>query len=98
MAELYAIKDGTPHAASAQHKLPIETVAAKLTPFEKRYFDAPPDINPGQGPPPEDGPFRHVIVRVHESEINGVFPDEGWYHIAHLTPHDCEELFGVRFR
>ena len=98
MADLYAIKDGSPHAASAPHHVPIETVAAKLTPFEKRYFDAPPDINPASGPAGKDDPYRHVIVKVPEAEINAVFPDEGWYHVTHLTPADCEALFGVRFR
>ena len=98
MAELYAIKDGSPHIASALHRVPIETVAAKLTPFEKRYFDAPPDINPAGGPSSRDAPFRHVIVKVPETETNAVFPDEGWYHIHHLTPEDCEGLFGVTFR
>ncbi|HYC38542.1 MAG TPA: hypothetical protein VEC19_19100 [Usitatibacter sp.] len=98
MADVYAIKDGTPHLASAPHRFPIETVAAKLTPFEKRYFDAPPDINPAHGPSSRDAPFRHVIVKVGDTETNAVFPDEGWYHVPHLTAEDCEALFGVRFK
>ena len=95
MAQLFAIKDGSPHQASRPQPVNIETVTAKLTPFEKRYFDAPPDINPATGPSKAQDEFRHIIVKIDENEINAVFPDAGYYHIPKLTPEDCEILFGI---
>ncbi len=95
MAKVFWIKEGTPHQASAPRSVPIETVTEKLTPFEKRYFDAPPDINPAHGPASAQDPYRHVVVKIDETEINAVFPDAGYYHIPQLTPDDCRQLFGM---
>ena len=96
MAQLFLIKDGSPHQATAPRAVNVETLAEKLTPFEKRYFDAPPDINPAHGPAADEDEYRHVIVKVDEGELNAVFPDAGYYHIPHLTPDDCETLFGLK--
>lgn len=96
MAQVFLIKDGTPHDATAPQRVPIETVTEKLTPFEKRYFDAPPEINPGNGPDARETGHRHVIVKIDEAEINAVFPDAGYYHIPQVTAEDCERLFGMR--
>lgn len=96
MAEVFLQKDGTPadERTSAHHRVAIEALVEKLTPFEKRYYDAPPDLNPAHGPAAARDPFRHVVVRIHNLDTNDVFPDEGWYHIPHLTPEDCRALFG----
>ena len=88
MAQLFLIQEGTPHEATRPQPVAIETVTEKLTPFEKRYFDAPPDITPTDG--------AALIVKIDEAEINSVFPDAGWYHIPHLTPEDCQRLFGLK--
>jgi hypothetical protein len=95
MAELFLTKDGSSHDASRRIHLPIETVAEKLTPFEKRYFDAPPDIKPDEGHAEASARFRNVIVRIGENETNAVFPDAGYYHVPHLTADDCRRLFGI---
>ena len=95
MANVFFIKDGTPHQGTSPRSIPIETVTEKLTPFEKRYFDAPPDINPAAGSSSADDEYRHVIVKVDEAEINAVFPDAGYYHVPQLTPEDCRRLFGL---
>jgi hypothetical protein len=68
-------------------EVPVETVIEKLTPFEKRFYDDPPALEPGDGHP--------VVVRVEESETNAVFPDEGYYHVPGLTPEDGRRLFGL---
>lgn len=96
MAQLFLIKDGTPHLATPPQAVAMETLTEKLTPFEKRYFDAPPDINPAHGPSTAGDEYRHVVVKVEEGELNAVFPDAGYYHIPHLTPDDCERLFGLK--
>lgn len=83
MAEIFLeeAKPGRGH----RYRVAIETAIDKLTPFEKRYFDAPPVLEGGG-----------VILRVDESETNAVFPDEGYYQVTHLTPEDCRGLFGLR--
>ena len=94
MARVYLIKDGPvgdEHAGEA-HDVPVETVAEKLTPFEKRYFVNPPTIQAPEGGDSAD--FRHVIVHVEESETNAIFPDEGYYYVPHLTPEDGRRLLG----
>lgn len=96
MAQMFLIKEGSPHEATPLRPVPIETLTEKLTPFEKRYFDAPPDINPAHGRPSARDEYRHVIVKVDENETNAVFPDAGYYHIPHLEPGDCERLFGLK--
>jgi len=99
VAEVFLLKDGTPsdHRASRPHRFPVETVTDKLTPFEKRYYDDPPDINPAHGQASSGDPYRHVMVKIGEDEINGVFPEAGWYHVPELTAEDCTNLFGTKF-
>ena len=97
MAEVMWVKDGTPgdHPASAPVRVSIDTLEEKLVPYEKRYYDAPPSFNAASGPSRAGAPFRHVLVRVHESEIDDVFPDAGYYHIVHLAPYECARLLGL---
>jgi hypothetical protein len=78
MAEVY-IND------SGGDRVPIEVAIDKLTPFEKKYYDAPPDVK-----------GDHVVLKVAENEINAVFPQEGYYHLPGLTPDDCRGLFGIQ--
>lgn len=94
MADVYLIKEGSPHEASAPRAVDIETLTERLTPFEKRYYDAPPDIHPDEGRPAARDAFKHVLVRIHEGEVNAVFPEAGYYHVPNLTPEDCRRLFG----
>ena len=98
MARLTLIREGTDSdaRASAPHAVPMETLVEKLTPFEKRYYDAPPDVNPARGPARAGDEFRHAVVKVDEAEINDVFPKEGYYLIPQLTADDCRRLFGIR--
>ena len=94
MARVYLIKDGPvgdEHAGEA-HDVPVETVAEKLTPFEKRYFLNPPTIAAPEGGSPDE--YRHIVVKVDESETNAVFPDEGYYYLPGLTPDDGRRLLG----
>lgn len=97
MAQVYFTKDGTTSdtRASEPRRVPIEALAEKLTPFEKRYFDDPPDLNPAAGPAAAGEPFRHVLVKVDESEINAVFPDAGYYVIHELAPDEFQRLFDL---
>lgn len=97
MARLALIREGTVSEArtSDAHPVPMETLVEKLTPFEKRYFDAPPDVAPAKGPASRGDEFRHVVVKVDEAEINAVFPKEGYYLIPELTAEDCRRLFGI---
>jgi hypothetical protein len=83
MAEIF-LEEATPGRGS-KHRVPIEVAIDKLTPFEKKYFDAPPALE-GEG----------VVLRVGEAEINAVFPEEGYYQVTHLTPEDCRGLFGLQ--
>lgn len=98
MARLALIKEGTASddRTSDAHAVPMDTLVEKLTPFEKRYFDNPPDVNPAKGPASRDDEFRHVVVKVDEAEINSVFPKEGYYLIPELSADDCRRLFGIR--
>ena len=52
MARVYLMKDGavSDYHAGEAHEVPLETVAEKLTPFEKRFFENPPVINATEGP------------------------------------------------
>jgi hypothetical protein len=97
VAEVFWVKDGTPGEAPASEpvRVPIDTLEEKLVPYEKRYFDAPPSINPAHGPSRAGDPFRHVLVRVGESEIDDVFPEAGYYHVVHLAPFECAQLLGL---
>jgi hypothetical protein len=82
MAQLF-LEEAKPGKGTS-HGVAIETAIDKLTPFEKKYFDAPPEVD-----------SAHVILRVDESEINAVFPEEGYYQVTGLTPEDCRGLFGI---
>jgi hypothetical protein len=82
MAQLF-LEEQRPGRGTS-HSVPIELAIDKLTPFEKKYFDAPPEAHAAQ-----------VILRVDESEINAVFPEEGYYQVTGLTPEDCRGLFGL---
>lgn len=99
VAEVFLLKDGMPtdHRASRPHRFSVETVTDKLTPFEKRFHETPPDINPAHGPAVPADPYKHVVVHIDESEINGVFPEAGWYHVPEITAEDCTRLFGTAF-
>ena len=83
MAEIF-LEEAKPGKGD-KFRVPIETAIDKLTPFEKKYFDAPPALE-GEG----------VILRVDETEINAVFPDEGYYQVTNLTPEDCRGLFNLQ--
>jgi hypothetical protein len=97
MARISLVKDGTAsdHRTSAGHTVPVETVIEKLTPFEKRFFDNPPDMHPEKGPAPAEDPYRHVVVTIDEDELNSVFPKAGYYHVVGLTAEDACQLFGI---
>jgi hypothetical protein len=97
MARLALIKEGTASDARTgdAHAIPMEALVEKLTPFEKRYFDAPPDVKPAKGPASSGDDYRHVVVKVDEAEINAVFPKEGYYLIPELGADDCRRLFGI---
>lgn len=97
VAEVFWVKDGMPgeQPASAPARVAIDRLEEKLVPYEKKYYDAPPSINPAHGPSKRGDPFRHVLVRVHESEIDDVFPEAGYYHIVHLAPFECAQLLGL---
>ena len=83
MAEIF-LEESKPGQGN-KYRVPIETAIDKLTPFEKKYFDAPPALE-GEG----------VILRVDEAETNAVFPEEGYYQVTNLTPDDCRGLFGLQ--
>jgi hypothetical protein len=97
VAEIFLIKDGTSsdHRTTGPYRVAVEKAAEKLTPFEKRYYDDPPEINPAHGPALRKDEYRHVIVKIDEAEINAIFPDAGYYQIVALTPEDCHDLFGI---
>ena len=97
MARLTLIREGTDSDARASeaHAIPMETLVEKLTPFEKQYFDAPPDVNPARGPAKAGDPRTHAVVKVDEGEINAVFPKEGYYLIPQFTENDGRRLFGI---
>ena len=98
MARVYLMKDGavSDYHAGHAHEVPVETVAEKLTPFEKRFFENPPVINANEGPAGKRDEYRHVVVHVEEAETNAVFPDEGYYYLPGLTADDGRRLFGLR--
>ena len=92
------MKDGTVSdgRSSPHQRVPIARLLEKLVPFEKRYSDVPPDFNPAHGPARGDEPFRHVMVKVGDTEVDPVFPDEGYYHIVNLEPEECASILGVK--
>lgn len=98
MAELFWVKDGTTSDSrtSRPHRVSMKDLLEKLTPFETRYSVVPQDFNPAHGPAKAGEPYRHVVIRVEEGEINGSFPDAGYYEVVALTPEDSRELFGIQ--
>lgn len=94
MAEVMWLKDGTPsdHHMSRAHHVPMDALLAALSPFETRYFDVPPAFNKQQGPAPKSAPYRYVIVKVPDEEVNGTFPEEGYYHVVQLEPQEMRRL------
>ena len=98
MADLFFYRDGTvgSHRASKAHHVSMAKLLDRLTAFETRYFVNPPDLNAAHGPARENEPYRHVVVRVEDGEINGSFPEAGYYHVAGMTPEDCREMFGIK--
>ena len=94
MAEIFWLRGGGEghRQTSRPHHVAIDEASEKLVPFEKRYFDEPPDLDPGRFAHDDDW---HVFMRVNEEEVNGAFPEEGYYQLVHLTPQDCRALFDL---
>ena len=95
MAEIFWLRGAAapgPHLTSPMHHVPIDVVEEKLVPYEKRFFDEPPDLDPGRFAHDADW---HVFVRVNDEETNSNFPEEGYYQVVHVTPDDCRNLFGL---
>lgn len=92
MAELFWLRGGGEghRETSRPYHLAIDVVEEKLVPFEKVYFDEPPDLDPGRFA--HDDAW-HVFVRVNDEETDGVFPEEGYYEVVNVTPDDCREMF-----
>ena len=96
MAELFFFKDGTTSdsRASRPRRVSMDRLLEKTNDFETRFTQNPPDLNPAHGPAASGDPYRHVVVRVDEVELNGSFAEAGYYHIAGMTPDDARSLFG----
>jgi len=94
MAEVYWVKDGasSDHRMSRAHHVAMNRVAEALAPFEKKYFDVPPTFNAQLGPAAANEPYRYVLVKVPDEEVNTTFPDEGYYHVRELEPEECRRL------
>ena len=94
MAEVMWIKDGTPsdHHMSRQHHVPMDRLVEALVPFAKHYYDAPPTFNGQHGPAQRQDPYRYVLVKVPDEEVNSTFPDEGYYHVPQLEPEELRRL------
>lgn len=94
MAEVFWLRDGKPsdHHMSRAHHVPMNRLLEVLTPFEKRYYDVPPSFNAHDGPASSSAPYRYVLVKVPEEEVNSTFPDEGYYHVTHVEPEDLRRL------
>jgi hypothetical protein len=94
MAEVMWFKDGGPsdHHMSRAHHVPMDRLLEALTPFAKDYYDAPPTFNLQQGPASASQPYRYVLVKVPDEEVNSTFPDEGYYHVPQLEPHELRRL------
>lgn len=92
MAEIFWLRGGGEghKSTSGVHHVPMSLVEEKLVPFEKQYFDEPPDLDPRRFSHDDDW---HVFVRVNDEETNAVFPDSGYYQLVHVTPDDCREFF-----
>lgn len=94
MAEVMWLKDGAPssHHMSRAHHVPMDKLLQALTPFAKEYYDAPPTFNAQGGPAAAGDPYRHVLVKVPDEEVNSTFPDEGYYHVPQLEPQELRHL------
>ncbi len=94
MAEVYWFKDGTPANGhmSRGHHVAMDRLVEALVPFEKKYYDVPPTFNRQQGPASRSRPYRYVLVKVPDEEVNATFPDEGYYHVPQLEPEECRRL------
>jgi hypothetical protein len=97
VAEVFLYKDGTTsdHRASRPRRVSMDKLLDKTTAFETRFTTNPPDFNRAHGPAGADEPFLHVVARVEETELNGSFPEAGYYHIVGMTPDDAREAFGL---
>lgn len=94
MAEVMWFKDGMPseHHMSRAHPVSMERLLAALSPFATQHYEAPPTFDTQHGPASKADPYRYVLVRVPEEEVNGTFPDEGYYHVIHLAPDEMRQL------
>ena len=94
MAEVFWFKDGTPsdHHMSRPHHVPMDRLVDALVPFAKRYYDVPPNFNRNDGPAASKAPYRYVLVKVPDEEVNTTFPDEGYYHVPELEPEEARRL------
>jgi len=94
MAEVFWLKDGKPsdHHMSRAHHVPMERLLEAVTPFETKYYDVPPTFNTQHGPATRSDPYRYVLVKVTEEELNGSFPDEGYYHVVQVEPQEMRQL------
>ena len=90
MAEVFHFKDGSTSAsrASPPQRVSMDVLLEKTNDFETRFTQNPPDLNRAHGQAQPGDPYRHVVVRVDESELNGSFPEAGYYHIVGMTPED----------
>ena len=97
MAEIMLFRDGTPGdgRASPPHRVSMAVLLDKTSAFEARFTQNPPDLNRAHGPASGAEAYRHVVVRVDDAEINGSFPEAGYYHIVGMTPDDARQLFGL---
>ena len=94
MAEVFWFKDGKPsaHHMSRAHHVPMDRLVDAVVPFAKQYYDAPPTFNTQQGPASASEPYRYVLVKVPDEEVNSTFPDEGYYHLPQVEPEDLRRL------
>src|SRR5947209_5881893 len=94
MAQVMWLKDGAPssHHMSRAHAVSMDRLLTAVTPFATQYYDVPPTFNAQQGPASKAGPFRYVLVKVGDEEVNGTFPDEGYYHVIHVEPQEMRRL------
>ena len=97
MAEVFLFKDGTTSdsRASRPRRVSMAMLLEKTNDFETRFTTNPPDLNRAHGPASAADPYRHVVVRVDEGELNGSFPEAGYYQVAGMTPDDARKSFGL---
>ena len=97
MAEVFLFKDGTTSDFRASRPLRVfmDKLLEKTNDFETRFTQNPPDLNRAHGPARLDEPYRHVVARVDDIEVNGSFPEAGYYHVVGMTADDAREQFGL---